>query len=319
MTNMSKCQSNLKKTNLFLIGAMRAGSTTLYHFLSQHPEIYMSSIKEPDFFVAEYSRRNLSKAGLADADYQKRIEIINNKGKFRTIDKYQQLFRDIKNEKYAGEASHYLYNPGTAHIVYDYNPDSRIIVSLRNPVERIYSEYMYYVRDGRVNVPFNDFLQTGLVWDNVNKKWNIFSESRLNKGFYSKLLKPWFYFFGKEKLKIIVFDQLVHNPMQVCKELYSWLEVDTKYRPEKVHAQRSGKPRSAILYNNIIFQNNFLKNYVKEKLPRTMRVLLRDYLNIILLKGNKMDKNTEILLKKIYHNEIIQLEKMINKDLTSWK
>jgi len=134
MTNMSKCRSNLKKTNLFLIGAMRAGSTTLYHYLSQHPEIYMSPVKEPDFFIAEYHRRNLSKTGLVDADLQKRIEIINNKGKFRTIDKYQQLFRDIKNEKYAGEASHYLYNPGTAYIVYDYNPDSRIIVSFRQLV-----------------------------------------------------------------------------------------------------------------------------------------------------------------------------------------
>jgi len=140
MTNMSKCQSNLKKTNLFLIGAMRAGSTTLYHYLSQHPEIYMSPIKEPCFFIAEYRRRNLSKIGLVDADLQKRIEIINNKGEFRTIEKYQQLFRDIKNEKYAGEASHYMYHPGTANIIYNYNPNSRIIVSLRNPVERIYSE-----------------------------------------------------------------------------------------------------------------------------------------------------------------------------------
>jgi len=177
---------------------------------------------------------------------------------------------------------------------------------------------MYYVRDGRVKVSFNDFLQTGLFWDNVNKKWNIPSESRLNKGFYSKLLESWFYFFGKEKLKIIFFDQLVHNPMQVCKELYSWLEIDTEYKPSNIHSQRSGKPRSAKLYN-ILFKNNFLINFARNKLPRTMRVLLRDYINIILLKRNKLDNNTKIFLKKIYHNEIIQLEKMINKDLTSWK
>jgi hypothetical protein len=318
MSSISNYHAKINKVNLFLIGAMRAGSNTLYQFLSQHPEIYMSKIKEPEFFVSELYRIKSINNEIFDENVRKRIENKNKTGKFRTFDKYEQLFSKKTNEKYAGEASHYIHHPGTAGIIYNYNPDSRIVVSLRNPIDRIYSEYMLYLRDSRIKNSFNDFIKTGIAWNIEKGKWDISSDSRLSKGFYSKLLKPWFDIFGEEKIMVILFDELVQNPTKVCKELYAWLKIDKEFIPKKIHAQRSGKPRSVLAYR--IFQQEYcLKNYLKKKLPREIRVQLHDYLNIFLLRRNNMDENSKLFLKEIYCDEINNLERMIDKDLNSWK
>ena len=97
--------------NLFMIGSMRAGSTTLHTLLGQHQEIFMSATKEPMFFVAEVAREKSARGGTGCDEARKEVGELEAGGKFRTLDRYQTLFAGAGGTPYRGESSHYLYHP----------------------------------------------------------------------------------------------------------------------------------------------------------------------------------------------------------------
>jgi len=306
------------KVNLFSIGAMRAASTSIYHYLGQHPEIYMSPVKEPDYFIAEYCRRRLASGKALSKRQHESIERILNSGKYRTAEAYQSLFEGAEDYKYIGEASCYLHHPPTAELIHEYNPHSKIIICLRNPIDRIHSEYMLYVRDSKVDVSFSEFISSRIIWNKDKNVWEPQSANRLNKGFYSKQIAPWLYCFGKENVKIFLFEDIARDPAHICQLLYIWLEVDSAFKPEKVHAQRSGKPISKKLMR-VINNNYLIRRYAKPVLPSLLRIKIRDYFYKTFLKKEKMSVHIQDILKIIYFEEINQLEKMVSIDLSKWK
>src|SRR3712207_6354190 len=124
--------------NFLIIGAMKSGTTALYYYLEQHPEIYMSPVKEPNFFSSQ------EQENAADA--------------VTDIGTYQHLFRGVSGEKAIGEASHsYLYEPGAAAEIRRYLPEAKLIAILRNPIDRAYSHFLHMVRSG--TEPLDDFAQ----------------------------------------------------------------------------------------------------------------------------------------------------------------
>ena len=133
------------KPNLFIVGQPKSGTTALHQFLGQHPEIYMSSIKEPHFFCADFhleSDRAYGKQRFYD---------------FRSESAYLQLFSKAKNVKIAGESStNYLYSQVAAEKIYNFNPDAKIIIVLREPAQFLYSLHSHYVKFTEENEP--DFL-----------------------------------------------------------------------------------------------------------------------------------------------------------------
>ena len=302
------------KVNLFSIGAMRAGSTSIYQLLNQHPEIYMSKIKEPYYFYAEYWRNRLG-TPLSKSEKNEAENVINN-GKYRTYNSYQTLFTGSEGCRYIGEGSHYLHHPQTARIIRQYNPFSKIIISLRNPIDRVFSEYLLYLRDGKLDISFNEFVRSRIVWNEKKKRWEPI---KLNKGFYSALIPPWIENFGKENVKIVLFEDLKNEPIKFSKSLYSWLEIDTSFQPVPVHAQRSGKP---IYLNGISVFNGkkyFLKEYVKKFIPTLLRIKIRDSIYKLFLRQQKMDEASKKILKEIYIEDIEKLEQLISTDLSKWK
>ena len=121
--------------NFLIIGAMKSGTTALYYYLEQHPQVYMSPVKEPNFFCSEEN---------SDGDFATRLGA------------YQDLFRDVSGEKAIGEASHcYLYEPEAAARIQEYITDAKLIAVLRDPVDRAYSHFLHMVRNG--SEPLTDF------------------------------------------------------------------------------------------------------------------------------------------------------------------
>ncbi|WP_339136103.1 MAG: sulfotransferase [Candidatus Electrothrix sp. GW3-4] len=306
------------KVNLFSIGAMRAGSTSIYHFLDQHPEIYMSPIKEPYYFHAEFCRRRLVNENDLSTEEYKCLTASINSGKYRTAEAYQSLFNKVEEHQYVGEASHYLHHPATAQLIHEYNPNSKIIICLRNPIERIYSEYMLYVRDSKVSITFDNFISKAIVWNKEKNIWNAAPISRLNKGFYSKQIIPWIEFFGVENVKIFLFEDMVGDPAEFCRKLYSWLGVDMAFQPVPIHAQASGKPISSKIMKGLN-TDNFVKRNLKRIMPHSTRIKLRYYAYKFFLKREKMSNEVSIILHDIYKDEIDRLEEMISRDLSAWK
>src|SRR5918995_644162 len=124
--------------NFFIIGAQKAGTTSLYHYLNQHPQIYMSPVKEPFFFDHEFSSNG---------------EVVQQE-----FAEHQALFQGAKGETAIGEASPlYIYAPGTPERIKEYVPEARSIALLRNPADRAYSAFLHAVRIGVE--PCTDFAQ----------------------------------------------------------------------------------------------------------------------------------------------------------------
>ena len=109
--------------NFIIVGAPKAGTTALYHYLNQHPKVYLSKIKEPGYFRS-FIPENIIPLPITSKE------------------KYLELFSDVKKEVAVGEASTvYLNDPGTVKIIHDAIPDCKIIIMLRDPIERTYSSY----------------------------------------------------------------------------------------------------------------------------------------------------------------------------------
>ena len=154
-----------KKANLFVVGAMRAGTTSFMELLSQHPDIYVSPIKEPHFFVDELPKevyspsRKFSIKTYFKNDFPKKLHI----GHVQSHEQYEKLFSLAKDERYRAEASTcYLHEPNAAAKIKQYNPDAKIIIILRDPMERAYSQYAMNVGLGRENRTFEAVVKSEL-------------------------------------------------------------------------------------------------------------------------------------------------------------
>ena len=115
--------------NFFIVGAPRCGTTSLWYYLSQSPEVFMSTKKEPKYFNSYESVRLYFDPPIRDKK------------------KYLELFHEVRNERAIGEAStSYLADPSTPELIHKVLPESRIIISLRDPVERAFSHHLLDLR-----------------------------------------------------------------------------------------------------------------------------------------------------------------------------
>ena len=177
-------QGKSKETwpNFFIVGAAKAGTSSLYAYLKNTPGVYMSEHKEPHYFVDNM------KTGAYDES------------------KYLQLFKKIKNEKAIGEASTgYLIDPSSAKCIHDKIPDAKIIILLRDPVERAVSDYLMFTKRTKKDLSSHEiFLETfgtkfGLKYD---------KNPYLGRGLYSSQVKKYLKIFGEENVGIWFFEDM---------------------------------------------------------------------------------------------------------------
>src|SRR5919112_17920 len=179
--------------NFLIIGAMKSGTTALYYYLEQHPEIYMSPVKEPNFFSSQ------EPANVADT--------------VTHIGTYQHLFRGASGEKAIGEASHsYLYEPGAAAEIRRYIPEARLIAILRNPIERAYSHFLHMVRSG--TEPLNDFAQALQEEEAVGIHKGRTFQDYIGRGLYYDQLKRFFTTFSRDQVRVYLYEDLSDAPIR---------------------------------------------------------------------------------------------------------
>ena len=121
--------------NFLIIGAAKGGTTSLYHYLNQHPQVYMSPMKEPRFFALENEKLNFQNPDKAI-----------NKTSVTSLSEYYKLFDGVTNETAIGEASPlYMYSTKAVERIAHYVPTAKLIAILRNPVDRAYSCYKHLI------------------------------------------------------------------------------------------------------------------------------------------------------------------------------
>ena len=214
--------------NLFLIGVPKAGSTAVYLYLHQHPQVYMTPAKEPGFFAID--------GELYDLEHR---HTLKNSYFLTSIEAYQTLFRYQTNEIVIGDATpHYFFHKRAALRIAHYSPDAKIVAILRSPADRMYSAYMMDVRNGAQQLTFEEIV--------TQVRSNQAATTHILNSYYFEHLKHYFDLFKSEQLKIVLYDDLSANGVGLMKELYQFLNVDDSFVPDtSIRPNRSGVPKSA--------------------------------------------------------------------------
>lgn len=295
----------MKLPNFLIIGAAKAGTSSLHYYLSQHPQIFMPTLKEPKFFALEGEALN----------FQNPDQAINHDS-ITNLGEYKNLFSQVTDEIAIGEASPiYLYSEKSAHRIKQYIPETKLIIILRNPVERAFSCYTHLRREGYETLSFEDSLQAEN--QRIKNNWAHLWHYR-EAGFYAKQLKPYLNLFNREQIKIFLFDDLCRDSMALLQEIYDFLGADAGFVPDLDKRNVSGMPKSLLL-QKLLFRGNFLRDAFLSVFPRS---LYGDFVKRI-KKWNMGEKpslnpDTRMHLKSIYHDDILELQGLIQKDLSMW-
>jgi hypothetical protein len=292
---------------------MKSGTTSLYYYLKQHPQIYMSSIKEPSFFALEGS--NLDFNGAEGKDRIRRWI----KREFVTdIEEYRTLFRGATSETAIGEASPmYLYSPEAPHRIRYYVPEAKLITILRNPVERAYSAFLYMTRDGRE--PLNEFSHALQAEETrMRDSWEWIWHYK-HVGFYYTQLKRYFDVFDGDQIKVYLYEDLRADLPRVLQDIFRFLEVDETFVPDtSLRHNVSGTPKSGFL-PRLIFRRNLVKTVLRPLFPQALRQRISASLRSqYLVEAPPLAPEIRRELLKVYRDDILNLENLIERDLSEW-
>jgi len=291
--------------NFLIIGAAKAGTTSLYYYLSQHPQIFMSSNKEPRYFAPEFYLSDDSLGSKRKED------------KPLTLDDYYQLFKDVKDELAIGEASpEYIYYPESPHRIKAAIPDVKLIAILRNPIERAFSQYCYNV--GRACEPLSFADALAAETERTQQNWvpgHLYQQS----GFYYEQLTRYFELFNPDQIRVYLYEDLDKRTVGVCQDSFAFLGVDPQFAPDLARKNPSEMPKSYLL-NKLLFRNKPLRQTINRLVPKAILSRITKPAKQLAFQGKPtMPTEARQQLLHLYQDDILKLEKLIQKDLSHWR
>lgn len=302
--------------NFLVIGAGKSGTTSLYHYLRQHPDVYMSPVKEPLFFAAEGGK--ISYPG-PDGRTMSRA---TNPGAVTNIEDYRALFADVSGEKAVGEASpQYLYAPEAPGRIKRYVPEAKLVAVLRNPVERAYSAFLHRTRLGRE--PLADFSEALREEENrMREGWGLSFHYR-NKGFYYAQLSRYFDTFGPDRVRVHLYEDLKADPVGVSQDIFRFLGVNDAFVPDaSVSYNTAGAPKSGIVSALVkrmgpaIFLRRRLPLGIRRRLPLARAGGRLKGLAFVEPPPLPPEAREELISE--YRKDISKLQGLIGRDLSGW-
>jgi hypothetical protein len=204
------------RPNFFIVGAPRCGTTALYAYLEQHPDVYMPYHKEPVYFGSDLGKRP------------------------RSFDReaYLDLFKRGIGRKRRGEATvWYLYSRTAPEEIRAFSPDARIIIMLRNPVDMIYSLHSHQLFTADEDI--EDFEEALAAESDRRAGRRIPATTTRPEGLlyrdcgrYASHVRRWLTEFGPDTVKVIIFDDFSADPAAIYRETLEFLGIDSTFQPE---------------------------------------------------------------------------------------
>ncbi|MEY2340716.1 sulfotransferase [Acidithiobacillus sp. IBUN Pt1247-S3] len=196
-----------KWPNLFVVGAVKSGTTSLWAYLKQHPEIYFPELKEPHFFTHPQPA----------PEQRHCIRYIDSE------DNYLRLYQGVDKVQYLGDASpSYLWSEIAAREIAQRSPQAKIIIILRDPVQRAYAQYLMDFNEGVTDLDFFSALQRD--WMRADKGWGV-SQLYVELGLYHDQIQRYFSLFTREHVAVLLLEDLTRRPLQVLENLAAFLEL----------------------------------------------------------------------------------------------
>ena len=283
--------------NLLIVGAAKSGTTSLHNYLKQHPDIFMSNHKEPHFLINNEIGVNRIPKG------------INN------LQDYSNLFSNGTSYKYRGESSAmYLQFPEIAikNIDRYLNEDVKIIIMLRNPIERAFSGYQHVKRYNLdEDLDFEDAIEISEQRYFTNN--NITPASRyIHIGMYNEFVRKFKTKF-KTNVHIIIYKDFINNTNQELSRLFSFLGIkDVQIDFNKQYMVGGWKWKND-LFRKIFMKRHFLKKFIPFK-----RLIKAAFKSFATDSVEKIDDTVREKLIGIYKDDIKNLSTFLNVDLNFW-
>jgi len=287
------------KPNFFIVGQTRSGTTTLYHHLKQHPDV---------FIVHTGSGFTLQFFGMFPT--------------VKTEEEYLKIYSNVKNEKAIGEKNtDTLIDPKSAKQIHQYYPDAKIIINLRNPIDVMLSVHNLMVNAAAVE-KITDF-EEALAAEETRTM-----EELKNPGthdpflFYRKTaryvdqVQKYVDVFGLENIHIQIFDDFKKDPLIEFQKICRFLKIDDTFIPVMEHYNKRRISRSKTLQSlvNKTGRTRFRKIVRKvPKIQNAYNLINRPYVN-----KDQISEGVKMKLKKELKPEIEELSKLIGRDLTFW-
>ncbi len=276
--------------NFLIVGAAKAGTTSLYEYLRQHPDVYMPANKEPHYFVNHYGM---------------------------DLDSYLGLFGEGRDKAARGEASTgYLYSPESPEWIKQVLGPVRVIIMLRNPAERAFSLYNWMIMDGYEDATtFEEALrrepQRAADEAFVRNNPEFFPDYLyFASGLYFEQVRRYYDTFGEEGVKVWLFEDVVNHPQRVSTETFEFLGVDPSFAPALGLHNPSHVPWSIPL-----------QFWLRTRGLRRLPVWLRDRALRWNLKWARRPVKPAALLRDLrerYKPDVARLQDLIGRDLSAW-
>ncbi len=297
--------------NFLVIGTGKAGTTSLYDYLGQHPDICLSAIKETNYLDFEAAEQVPIPRDVRDR---------RNFFPVRSLAEYEALFSSCGHKPAIGEISpRYIYSPRAAQRIRSLIPAARMIAILRDPVERAWSSYLMYARDGYERRSFEQALadeEAGRNRQLPSGQWRY-----IETGFYFRHLSRYLELFDRSQIAIYLFEDLQADAPGLLRQIFGFLGVDESFVCDaSIQRNRSGVPRNAIL--NWMTRKRRWTTAVKNSLPGGLRrradriVAATERRNLV---RTALPEATRERLVQVYRADIERLEELLQRDLSLWK
>ena len=295
----------IREPNFFLVGASRAGTTSFWRYLVQHPEIYMPpgsmAEKEPCHFCEVTPK-------WATA--------------YRDRDSYLRLFTQAGDRRVIGEGSTpYLVAPEVPERIRTAYPDAKILVILRNPVDRAFSLYRYLCLIG---AEWMSTLETALLAESSRRRDQRFKHNNplwyalyeyFHSGLYAAQIERYLTVFPKQQVKVIFFDDLERTPLTVIQDVYAFLGVEASFEPSVIHYNSSRFPLSVKL--QYALGRNLDRSATGTLGPIRGRLFTAN-MHLGRLRPRALAEDTRRRLRDAYRDDIARLSVLLNRPLGNW-
>lgn len=293
--------------NFLIVGAAKAGTTSLYDYLGQHPDLFFSDVKGSHFFSA-------TKAFTA-----------------RNLDEYRALFASQRGEKAIGETCvSYLFDPTSPARIQAALGAVRILISLRNPVERAFSHWQYFYNLGWEELTFEQALAA--------EEERFYSETfqktcpapvpsgyfYFRRGLYTAQVQRYLETFGPERVKILIFEDWVQDPVAACQGIFRFLEIDPTFAPTIEVKNAAHITRNRRLHDILVTRRPKWITATYQNSPVWLRNLFFRlgkkiyWANMSAAQRHTLSSEARAVLLDRYLEDIHQLEALIQRDLSFW-
>ncbi|MBN2664849.1 MAG: sulfotransferase domain-containing protein [Bacteroidales bacterium] len=289
----------MKQLDFMCIGVQKGATTSIHQILKQHQQIFLPSVKEVQYF---------------DRD----------ENFLQGINWYAEHYKDVTSEKAVGEVCpSYIYDEKCPKRIFDYIPKLKLILILRNPADRAFSQYKMRVGRGDEKRKFKDAVKSEL--QKIKNKENYpLPEHYIARGFYDKQIIRYFELFDKKNILILFFKKdFLDNKKETIKKILDFIEVDSNVNlPLNIKATPEVNWKNKKV-DKLLNTANPINQFAKKIIPsKKTRIKIKYFFSNINQKAtadkSELDEIKPFLINEVYKESILNLEKLIDKDLSSW-